>query len=359
MNRLSRRQFIKTAAYAGAAASFYSSGIFDRIWAAEASADNPDPLPPTRIYPPMPKATVAMVGLSDSIERAVREAVEMAGGLQEIEKGQKVMIKPNICGPAIGDKYPGRITTNPEVVRAVIKLVKERGAIPMVGDRAMLDPNLAFVSSGFARLCREEGIAGWPWNRGEYVRFYPKKRYWTEGFRIPKALAEADHFINVPLLKNHGVGGADFTCCMKSFVGVCHKDDRNQKGLNALHLRDIAAKIAELNLSKQPTLNIVDAIEIMVNGGPDGLRRKSSIWCKSNLILASKDRVACDSVALAVLKRYGAENQVELPYVTKSVWDQAQIYYGAELGLGQAEAEKITIVDSKAPLMKEIKDHWQ
>jgi len=359
MKRIGRRGFIKGAAYAGAIAGFYGSGIFSRIRAEEASAENPDPLPPTRIYPVMPGAVVSAVGLSGTIEEAVREAVESAGGLKEIEKGQKVMIKPNICGPAIKDKYPGRITTNPEVVRAVIRLVKERGAIPMVGDRAMLDPNLAFETSGFARLCREEGIVGFPWSKSEYVRFYPKKRYWTKGFRIPKVLVDADHFINVPLLKNHGVGGADFTCCMKSFVGVCHKEDRNQPGLNALHLRDISAKIAELNLSKKPTINIVDALTIMVKGGPDGLRRKQSIWCNSNLILASKDRVACDSVALAVLKRYGAENQVDLPYVKKSVWDQAQIYYGAELGLGQAEADKISIIDKNVKLMDEIKDNWQ
>ncbi len=356
--KLGRRVFIKSAAYAGAVAGFYGSGIFSKIWAEEASADNPEPLPPTRIYPAMPKATVAMVGLSDEIEKAVREAVEAAGGLKEIEKGQRVMIKPNMCGPAIKDKYPGRITTNPEVIRAVIRLVKERGAIPMVGDRAMFYPNLAFETSGFARVCQEEGAVPFPWTKSEYVRFYPKKRYWTDGFRIPKILTEVDHFINVPLLKNHGVGGADFTCCMKAFVGVALPEDRHQKGANALHLKNISEKIAELNLSRKPTLNIVDAIEIMVKGGPDGLRRKQSIWCKSNLILASKDRVACDSVALAVLKRYGAENRVELPYVKKSVWNQAQIYYGAELGLGQAEADKISIIDSGVKLMDEIKSNW-
>jgi uncharacterized protein (DUF362 family) len=74
--------------------------------------------------------------------------------------------------------------------------------------------------------------------------------------------------------------------------------------------------------------------------------------------LASKDRVACDSVALAVLKRYGAENKVALPYVNKSVWDQPQIYYAAELGLGQAEADKISVIDKDVKLMDEIKSNW-
>jgi len=318
----------------------------------------PEPLPPTRIYPAMPHAVVAAVGVRDCIEAAVREAVLASGGLDEIQPGQTVLIKPNICGPALGSKYPGRITTNPEVVRAVIRIIKERKPSKIfVGDRAMLETNLAFLTSGIARVCQEEGVIGLPWTRCEYIRFFPGKRHWSKGFRMPKIVRDVDHFINVPLLKNHGGGRSDFTCCMKAYVGVCLPLDRHQEGPDAFHTRNIAEKIPELNLARKPTINIVDAIEIMVKGGPDGMK-KDSIWCKSNLILASKDRVACDSFALAVLKRYGAENKVDLPYLKKSVWDQPQIYYGAELGLGQAEPGNITIEDIKAPLFDEIKSNW-
>jgi uncharacterized protein (DUF362 family) len=101
----------------------------------------------------------------------------------------------------------------------------------------------------------------------------------------------------------------------------------------------------------------VDAIEIMVRGGPDGLKKERR-WMKPGLILASKDRVACDSVAVAVLKRYGAEAKVDLPYVTKSVWDQVQIYYAAELGLGQADPGRIKIEDLQASHFDEIKALW-
>jgi uncharacterized protein (DUF362 family) len=317
----------------------------------------PDPLPPTRIYPPMPAAIVAAVGVNSSIEKAVRGAVLAAGGLDEIQPGQTVMIKPNMCGPAIGDKFPGRITTNPEVLRAVIRVIKERKPSKIyVGDRAMFETNLAFASSGFARVCQEEHVIGLPWTRCEYIRFYPKKRHWSNGFRMPKILKEVDHFINVPLLKNHSL--AEFTCCMKAYVGVCLPLDRHQEGPDAFHTKNIGEKIAELNLAVKPTINIVDAVEIMVNGGPGGEDKKKNIWCKSNLILASKDRVACDSVALATLKRYGAENKVDLRYVKTSVWDLPAIYYGAELGLGQADPKKITIQDLKVQHFDEIKSNW-
>lgn len=354
-----RRRFLYETARAAALAVVYPAVGAAKDKKGQAPLDDPTPLPPTRVYPSMPRAVVAVSGVRDSMESAVREAVMAAGGLDEIERGQTVMIKPNMCGPAIRDKYPGRITTDPEVLRAVIRLCRERGARVMVGDRAMFWTELAMKTSGFNKVCEEEGAEPYPWTRAEYVRFKPGKRHWSDGFRIPKVLTEVDHFINVPLLKNHGATeGADFTCCLKSFVGVCHPEDRRQKGNNALHTRNISEKIAELNLSAKPTINIVDANEIMVRGGPDGMRRKYSIWAKPGLILASKDRVACDSVALAVLKRYAAENAVELPYVQRSVWDQAQIYYAAELGIGQAEPGKIDVEEVNAPIMDEVRDNW-
>lgn len=322
-----------------------------------AGTPGPEPLPPTRIYPAMPPATVAVADAGKSIMEAVREAVQAAGGIDEIEKGQRVVIKPNMCGPSIKGTMPGRITTNPEVLRAVIKLVKERGATPIVGDRSMMMTELAFKTTGFKKICREEGAVPFPWTRAEYVRFRPNGRHWSDGFRIPKILAEADHFINVPQLKNHQASAAEFTCCLKAFVGVCLPLDRWQEGTNALHTANISEKIAELNLSARPLINIVDATDIMVCGGPDGAH-DNRLWVSPNLVIASKDRVACDSVALATLKRFGAENKVELPYVSKSVWDQVQIYYAAQIGIGQADPAMITVEDVSAPLFDEIKSNW-
>ena len=361
-----RRHFLKSAA--GLAAAAVAPGCFltQRIPGEslhfkkrmESRGGGPEPLPPTRVYPAMPDAVVAVRGVEDNLMAAVREAVIAAGGLDEIQPGQTVMIKPNMCGPAIGSRYPGRITTHPEVLRAVIRLCKERGARIMVGDRSMFETELAFRSTGFARICQEEKVEGLPWTRSEYVWFKPGKRHWSRGFRVPKVLMDADHFINLPLLKHHGVAGADFTCCMKAFVGVAMPLDRYLEGPDALHTLNISEKVAELNLAKQPTINIVDALSIVVRGGPEGIA-KDALWVDANLIIASKDRVACDSVALATLRRFGEEKGVKLPYVDKKVWDQTQIYYGAELGLGQADPAHIRIEDARVPDFDQIRGAWR
>ena len=309
------------------------------------------PLPPTRVYPDMPPATVAIAGVKGSIEDAVREAVEAAGGMAEFEPGQRVFIKPNMVSPK------PKVTTNPEVVRAVIRLVKERGCHAMVGDRSSFD-DLEVARCGFEQVCKEEGAELYLWFQHEYVRFFPKQRHWSEGFRMPKILTEVDHWINVPILKNHELIGAEYTCCLKAFVGVCHPEDRFQKGDNGLHQINIGEKIAELNLCSRPTLNIVDATTMLLRGGPGGHDPKTSLRVKADLVLAGRDRVATDSVALAAMKLHAAENKVKRPYVTKSVWDQVQIYRASELGIGQARPEKITIEDIKVPRFDEIKANW-
>ena len=196
-----------------------------------------------------------------------------------------------------------------------------------------------------------------PWRNSEYVRFFPRQRHWSQGFRFPRILTEVDHWINVPVLKNHQVTAAEFTCCLKAFVGVCHPRDRRQPGDNALHQANISEKIAELNLCSRPVMNIVDATEIMVSGGPDGIIEKPR-WVKSGLVLASRDRVACDSVAVAVLRLFGAEEKVALPYVKKSVWDQVQIYRAAELGIGQADPKQITLAESWVSNFAAIRENW-
>ena len=145
----SRRQFIKSAACA-AGISIVGPRAFGKEKEPTVSQEV---IPPTRVYPSMPLAVIGAAGVKDSIDAAVFAAVMAAGGLDEIKSGQTVMIKPNMCGPAISDRYPGRITTNPEVIRSVIKLVKARGAKVYVGDRAMFSTDLAYKTSGFEKVC--------------------------------------------------------------------------------------------------------------------------------------------------------------------------------------------------------------
>jgi len=58
-------------------------------------------------------------------------STDTAAALRAMEIEAKILIKPNICGPK---KAETGTTTNPEIVESIVKIVKELGAIPIIGD---------------------------------------------------------------------------------------------------------------------------------------------------------------------------------------------------------------------------------
>ena len=91
------------------------------------------------------------------VDKAVNDAVNLIGGWQNfIKKGDKVLIKPNMLTNVTPEKA---VTTHPEVVRAVIKAVKNMGALPAVGD----SPGISNLKStakrtGILTICEEENV---------------------------------------------------------------------------------------------------------------------------------------------------------------------------------------------------------
>ena len=111
---LSRRSFFKLtgAVLAGAAVPGFLSSC---------AVKNPQVL--SSLEKPAGDVTVGVVRFQD-IAAAVNRAIDLAGGLDAIQPGDSVLIKPNMtaCIPSAN----GRITTHPEVVQAVIRAVKAK-----------------------------------------------------------------------------------------------------------------------------------------------------------------------------------------------------------------------------------------
>jgi uncharacterized protein (DUF362 family) len=105
-----------------------------------------------------------------------------------------------------------------------------------------------------------------------------------------KPLLEADVFINVPTLKNHG--GAKMSCAIKNLMGVVW--DRW-----TFHRNDLNQSIAETLLYKKPDLNVIDAYRMMIANGPRGVSTDDVKMPK--YMILSRDIVAADTVALSVI----------------------------------------------------------
>lgn len=327
---------------------------------------------------PKDEATVAIVKGGSSVEENVRRAVALAGDLDEIKEGETVVIKPNCVtanaaqANAFSDKEDGPIATNPEVVRAVIRVVKERNKAP---EKIFVADNGAFMSStmdtmikwGVFEVAMAEGVQVMPWDETGNVCYQSDKfQYLDYPVHVSDTLRGFDHFINVPVLKNHELNvypkaqdQAQYSCCIKAFVGTILPTDRLTLGRN-FHTHGLPAKAAELNLSRpyrmlngKPgvTMNIVDATRIIVSGGPhNNIYNQEMVVAHPGIILASKDRVACDTAALSVLKHYGYSRLGPTKdYIVTPVWDQLAIVHAGRLGLGINDRNRINVLDHGVP----------
>ena len=314
--------------------------------------------------PPAPSGDIPVaIVRRGAIAEMVGLAIALAGGLDEIRGGDTVAIKPNLT---TGADLKTRVTTHPEVLRAVIAAVKERTAaanITVVEASSYADPSTREVARkvGILDVVQAEGVNFLAWEEDEYVEANSHDfRNLNFVLRIPKSLTDSRfaHFINVPMLKNHEAiknSDADYTCCIKNHVGVLERQKRLRGGGNGIHLKDLGEKVAELNLTIPVyVMNVVDAVSVVLSGGPASSRMATAA---PGLVIASKDRVACDSVALAVLRHYASQQAIDRPYLDKSVWQQAQIVRAQQLNLGR-DKDRIKVVSDGVQELDAILAKW-
>lgn len=337
---------------------------------------NETPVQLPEVEPPIGDVTVGIVS-KENIEEMVMRAIEIAGGLGEINKGDTVVIKPNLV-LGLESTLSHRVFTHPEVLRSVIRAVKEKtdSTNITVAESSNFGVSTIAVArqTGILDMTMEEGVNFLAWETGKYGSA-TSESFEHIGFnlKIPNSLLDGsfDHFINVPILKNHELikpCNVDYTCCIKNHIGVLHPFTRVTAGDNpifkvnpdsplsfGIHKPDLGEISAELNLAvPKHAMNIVDALTVVLSGGAASFGMEVA---ETGLILASKDRVACDSLAVAVLKHYAIQKGIDRPYVHKSVWDQAQIKHAQLLNLGR-KRENIEIVDENVEDISGILDNW-
>jgi uncharacterized protein (DUF362 family)/NAD-dependent dihydropyrimidine dehydrogenase PreA subunit len=230
------------------------------------------------------------------VRKAVEDSLAPLGGLGSVvKKGDRVLIKLNL----LAAKPPeAAVTTHPALVKAVVRMVQELGAIPVVGD----SPGGRSTGTSYKALLKVTGIQQVVYETGcEAVRFDDgEAEVVTEGakvykkLKIAKAVLDADVVISLPRLKTHTL--AYFTGAVKMLFGYV---PGIKKADYHLHTARDAGLFAELLLdllaTRAPDLTIMDAIVGMEGAGPQhGSPRKIG------LIIASKACTALDFVATTI-----------------------------------------------------------
>ncbi len=228
------------------------------------------------------------------VEAAVRQAVDRLGGMSAmVHPGERVLIKPNL----LHAMPPSRaVTTHPSVLAAVIRLVKEAGGVPFVGD-----------SSGmplYERVLRATGVRSVAEELGAEIVDFSADACEVEnpdGVRVKrlvlsKAVVEADKLISLPKLKTHGQ--VYFTGAIKNQLGCVPGLLKAQYHFRFPERDLFAGALLDINryLKPKAVLAIMDGVVAMEGNGPSGGNPRDV-----GVIIAGREFPAVDVVACRVV----------------------------------------------------------
>ncbi|MDR1433995.1 DUF362 domain-containing protein [Candidatus Endomicrobiellum devescovinae] len=227
---------------------------------------------------------------------AVREAVALLGGISAfIKPSERILIKPNLLSP----KDPLKaVTTHPEIVRVIIKLVKEAGAIHIVGDSpggAIRNIKNVWEVTGMEKVCREENI--------ELINFEAvgSKDFDIGDKNIKKvnfsnAVLDCDGIINIPKLKTHMLMG--FSAGIKNFYGTVPGLIKVEYHKYASKNKDFANLLTNIYLffKDKVRFTLIDAILSMEGNGPSAGEVR-----KTDLLAISQDTAVLDAYLMKEL----------------------------------------------------------
>lgn len=251
--------------------------------------------------------------------------------------GGNVALKANFNS---ADPFPA--STHLDTLQAIIGVLKEAHAngLTLAERSGMGETRRVLEYLGVFKLMEKLGfkvVVLDELDKEGWVKIDREGTHWPRGFYIAKLFLEADKVIQTCCLKTHRFGG-HFTLSLKNSVGLIAQ--RVPGGLYD-YMRELHGSpyqrqmIAEINKFYPVDLVIMDGTKAFVIGGPD----KGEL-VEPNLLLASRDRVAIDAVGVALLKIYGAkENLTE-----ESIFKLDQLRRATELGFGAKSASEIHLI---------------
>ena len=226
-----------------------------------------------------------------SIKTVVDQVIADLGGLEDIIKpGYKVIIKPNLVACPT-ERLSGGVTRW-EVCLAIYEAAKAVGGVPVIAESsaAGADTELTIAKCGYQEL-RDKGIPVIDLKQKENARctvdiengvVFNKINTW-------ELVRDCDAIITVPVMKTHDQ--TEVTLGMKNLKGLLidtQKKDFHKKGL--------IEGVVDWCLHLKPCLEIIDGTY-----GQQGLGPIFGETKKMNLIVGSKDLVACEAVTSKIM----------------------------------------------------------
>ena len=281
----------------------------------------------------MEKVKVAVIKLGDyesrNVSKAVRESVDLLGGMEKIFKPQsKIFVKINHLSPS---SPPERgICTHPAFAKEALRLLKEFDHQIIVGDDIETSVKDCFITSGYRQVCDELEIP---------IINLKEKGFCEVGCRgqllektyISSLLLDVDYIVNLPKLKTHSF--TIFTGAVKNMYGVIPCGLRLK--YHRLYIKNdvFSQMLVDIFSCAIPHLTLMDAVMSMEGEGPSGGEVRNT-----GLILTSLDSVALDAVASKII---GLDPM-----------NVFTTFHAHNRGIGVGDLEKISIVGEELNQVK-------
>jgi uncharacterized protein (DUF362 family) len=267
-------------------------------------------------------AAVSRGAHAEATERAVRAAAQAASDFTWLSRGDTVLVKPVCNSPNV---YPA--TTDPVALRAMVGLLRERGAgrvivadmsgvqfVRFSKDRLEGSTRALLRRSGLARAAEDAGAEVRAFEEAGWDAFFPEepaaRGSWSGPIWLPAVLNEVDHVVLMPRTSRHLLAGS--TLALKAAVGWWRHDSRLEYHRDAatFHEKTADANRVPTLLAKQ-RLVVTSATRVLSTFGPDdGFVSEPD----TGLVFASADPLAHDMLSLAWL----VENRRALPASRRS-----------------------------------------
>lgn len=248
-------------------------------------------------------ATVALRQCADNSPGAIHAAVRQAlADTPEfaawVTAGKRVFLKLNLV--VVAEKGDG-ITTDPEVVRAVVEAVRERGAIPVAGDNpAVASAAAVLKASGIGQVLEELKVEV-PDLKEVTPLACPRGKDFRE-FQISKAIADADVLLSLPKLKTHAL--TYMSMATKNLFGTIPGTRKARWHMKAPHAYMMAGLFNDLYTGLLDhfaakgggIIHLCDGVTALEGDGPGHSGTPKFLGA----ILCSSDAVALDSVGVRV-----------------------------------------------------------
>jgi uncharacterized protein (DUF362 family) len=341
-------------------------------------------LPPTATPTTAPTATpghpaLARVAIAEAksydrgvIRQQVRTMLDGLGGLGDvIGSGDRVAVKVNLTGgtnysPPAGLSSTESFLTHPEVVRALLELLRDAGAGEIYVVEAVYDDE-SYRVFGYEEVATDLGATLVDLNQAApYADFTaaPVGEGWYiyDRFTFNPVLLEIDAFVSVAKLKCHFNCG--ITLAMKNLIGLVpaalYARQPDHWWRSAFHGASdeeagtrLPRVIADLNRARPIHLALIDGI---MTGEGGEAPRGSFGPVQPGVLVAGKNPVATDAVAAAVMGFDPTAESPILPFIRAD--NHLNLAHG--LGLGTNRLDEIDVVGASIDdVVYEFEPSWE